>query len=218
MACSWTSHSSTVLQTVQAPPVWAMASSHSLAVFSLKRFVDAVAPELDGVRADIGAVQVFHVLDPLGAAGGLQELAGEALVHALILDVSAIGALVLVGHDIPWEGEQVGGIDVVEVGQVASHGGEHGAVERHLDALAPSGALAGDEGHGDGDRADDGGEGAGCGQGKEERLVHAGNALVGAGGSADDGLPAAVVAVGAILAEAGEGAVDESGVVDLVAS
>ena len=76
----------------------------------------------------------------------------------------------------------------------------------------PSGALAGDEGHGDGDRADDGGEGAGCGQGKEERLVHAGNALVGAGGSADDGLPAAVVAVGAILAEAGEGAVDEAGV------
>ena len=55
-------------------------------------------------------------------------------------------------------------------------------------------------------------EAAGGGQGQEQRLVHAGDALVGAGGRADDMLPAAVVAAGAVLAEAGQGAVDESGV------
>ena len=166
------------------------------------------APHFDGVGTHLGPVQVFEVFDPFGPARGLEELAGEALVHAVILDVAAIGALVLVGHDVAGQLEQVGRVDFVEPGQVATHGGEHGAVQGDLDTLALAGALAGDESHGYGDGADDGGEGAGGGQRQKDGIVLAPHALVGAGGGTDDGLPALLVTVGAVLAEPGKGAVD----------
>ena len=114
----------------------------------LEQVLNALPPHLDGVRADVGPVQVLEVLDPLRTARGLQELAGEALVHAVVLDVAAVGTFVLVRHHVPGQLEQVRRIDVVELGQVPAHGREHGAVERHLDALPSSGPLAGDKGHG----------------------------------------------------------------------
>ena len=178
----------------------------------LEQVLDAFPPHLDSVRAHIRAVEVLQVLDPLRPTGGLQELAGEALVHPVILDIPSVGTLVLVGHHIAREGEQVRRIDVVELGQVPAHGSEHGAVQRHLDALPLSGALTGDQGHGHRHGADDGREAAGAGQGQEQRLVHPRRPLMRAGGRPNDVFPAPLVAIRAVFSEPGQGTVDQPGI------
>ena len=140
----------------------------------------------------------------------LHEPVGEVLVHALVLHPPAVSALVLAGHHLPAEGEVVHVLGVVHLDQVNAYRGKERAEQWDFDALASAAAAPGDQGRGDGDGAREGAEGAG-GR-KRQKQGFARGALgpaIEPGGRADDGVPAPLVAMGTLLAEPRQGAVDE---------
>ena len=78
-----------------------------------EHLLEPVLPHCDCLWRNFRAVEVFQVFDPLGTVGGGHQLAHEPLIHAVGLEVAAVGTHVLMGHDVPGQVEQVGRVDVV---------------------------------------------------------------------------------------------------------
>ena len=152
-----------------------------------------------------------HVVGPLLAARGLQELVDEAFVHAVVVHPAAVGAAVLPRHhraDVDEAGAP-GDVAAVQPDEPHADRAEHRRVQGGLDVLSPASPFSCQQRQPNAHRAEESREVARHWEGTEHRPLD----VIGRGKEsrlrADGAVPPLRIALGVTLAVAGQRDVDQ---------